>query len=104
MTCYSYSHASRMGSPTAATGSVDAGSVEHVPPTRRYPNFVAFISTGVILGFVVGSVFAYRGDDATDLRPRLQRRPVRCSSSGVVGAFVFGLLAAVVAVLLDRRD
>ena len=37
-----------------------------MPPTRRrYPNFVAFISTGAILGFVVGSAFAYFGDDDT---------------------------------------
>jgi hypothetical protein len=79
-----------------------AGSVEHVPPTRRYPNFVAFISTGVILGFVIGSAVAYLSDDETTYG-----RDYSVTSGvlfiGLAGACVFGLLAAVVAVLLDRR-
>ncbi|TPG16878.1 hypothetical protein [Pedococcus bigeumensis] len=74
-----------------------------MPPTRRYPNFVAFIATGVILGFVVGSLIAYRSDDGTTYG-----HDYSVTSAvlflGVAGAFVFGLLAAVVAVLLDRRD
>jgi uncharacterized protein involved in exopolysaccharide biosynthesis len=80
----------------------DAGSVEHVPPARRYPNFAAFIATGAILGFVVGSAVAYYSDDDTTYG-----HDYSVTSAvlflGVVGAFVFALLAAVVAVLLDRR-
>ena len=79
-----------------------AGSVEHVPPTRRYPNFAAFISTGVILGFIVGSAVAYRSDDGTTYGHDYSLTSA-VLFLGVVGAFVFGLLAAVVAVLLDRR-
>jgi hypothetical protein len=86
----------------SASDLVPAGSVEHVPPTRRSPNFVAFISTGVILGFVIGSAIASRGDDGTTYG-----HDYSVTSAvlflGLVGAFVFGLLAAVVAVLLDRR-
>lgn len=74
-----------------------------MPPTRRYPNFVAFISTGVILGFVAGSAVAYLGDDTATYG-----HDYSVTSAvlflGVVGAFVVGLLAAIVAVLLDRRD
>jgi len=73
-----------------------------VPPTRRYPNFVAFIATGAILGFVIGSAVAYLGDDGDTYG-----HDYSVTSSvlflGVTGAAVFALLAAVVAVLLDRR-
>lgn len=73
-----------------------------MPPTRRYPNFVAFISTGVILGFVIGSAVAYYGDNEA-----AYGKDYSLTSSvlfiGLLGAFVFGLLAAIVAVLLDRR-
>jgi hypothetical protein len=73
-----------------------------MPTTRRYPNFVAFISTGVILGFVIGSAVAYLSDDETTYG-----RDYSVTSGvlfiGLAGACVFGLLAAVVAVLLDRR-
>lgn len=73
-----------------------------MPRTRRYPNFVAFIATGAILGFVVGSAVAYYSDDDTTYG-----HDYSVTSAvlflGVVGAFVFALLAAVVAVLLDRR-
>jgi len=76
-----------------------------VPPTRRRPNFVAFIATGAILGFVVGSVIAYFGSgrDTTEYG-----RSFSDSSAvlflGVLGACVLGLAAAVLAVLLERRD
>lgn len=73
-----------------------------MPPTRRYPNFVAFIATGAILGFVVGSAFAYFSDNTTDYGHDYSTTSA-VLFLGVVGAFVFGLLAAVVAVLLDRR-
>jgi hypothetical protein len=75
-----------------------------VPPTRRSPNFVAFISTGVILGFVIGSVFAYFGGGDTTEYGRTYSETSSVLFLGVLGAFVFGLLAAVLAVLLERRD
>ena len=73
-----------------------------MPPTRRYPNFTAFIATGAILGFVLGSGIAYFGDDANTYG-----HDYSVTSAvlflGVTGAALFALLAAVVAVLLDRR-
>jgi threonine/homoserine/homoserine lactone efflux protein len=72
-----------------------------VPETRRYPNFTAFIATGAVLGFVVGSAVAYFSDSSATYG-----HSYSMSSAvvflGVVGACVFALLAAVVAVLLDR--
>jgi hypothetical protein len=75
--------------------------VEHVPRSRQ-PNFAAFIGTGVVLGFVIGSAYACYGDDL-----RATGRSYSTTTAvlflGLAGACLFGLLAAVVAVLLDRR-
>jgi hypothetical protein len=70
-----------------------------VPVRHRYPNFVAFIATGAILGFVVGSAFAYFGDKAAGYSTT-----TAVLFLGAVGACVLGLAAAVLAVLLERRD
>jgi membrane associated rhomboid family serine protease len=69
-----------------------------VPQTRRDPNFFAFIATGVILGFVIGSVVAVTGDEVSGYSTRTS-----VLFFGALGACVFGLLAAIIAVLLDRR-
>ncbi|MGA8977753.1 MAG: hypothetical protein WB473_01415 [Pedococcus sp.] len=74
------------------------------PSRRRYPNFVAFISTGAILGFVVGSAFAYFGGGDTTEYGRSFTAGSSVLFLGVLGACLFGLLAAVLAVLLERRD
>lgn len=70
-------------------------------PRSRYPNFVAFIGTGAVLGFAIGSAYSYFGAD-----PALSGRNYSASTSvlflGAAGACLFGLLAAVVAVLVDR--
>jgi hypothetical protein len=77
------------------------GSVEHVPRSRQ-PNFAAFIGTGVVLGFVIGSAYAYYGDDL-QATGRSYSTTTAVLFLGLAGACLFGLLAAVVAVLLDRR-
>lgn len=74
-----------------------------MPRTRRQPNFVAFISTGVIVGFVVGSFVGSRGPVITEYGHSYTSGSA-VMFVGVLGACVFGLLAAVVAVLLDRRE
>jgi hypothetical protein len=66
----------------------------------RQPNFAAFIGTGVVLGFVVGSAYGYLGPTATG---RDYSTTTSVLFLGAAGACLFGLLAAVVAVLLDRR-
>ena len=72
-----------------------------MPATRRYPNFVAFISTGAVLGFVVGSAVAYFGGGDTTETGRAYSASSSVLFLGVLGACVLGLLAAV---LLERRD
>ena len=72
--------------------------------SARRPNFVAFIGTGVVLGFVVGSAVAYLGEGDTAQYGRVYSPGAAVMFLGVLGACVFGLVAAVVAVLLDRRD
>ena len=71
--------------------------------TRR-PNFFAFIGTGVVLGFILGSAVAYFGEQDTTRYGHTYSPGTAVMFLGVLGACVFGLLAAVVAVLLDRRD
>ena len=70
-----------------------------MPHTRRAPNFAAFIATGVILGFVAGSALAYFGDEVSGYSMGTQ-----VLFFGSLGACVLGLLGAIIAVLLDRRD
>lgn len=73
-----------------------------MPKPHRYPNFTAFISTGVIVGFVIGSWLGYRGGSETEFG-NTYSASTAVLFIGLLGACVFGLLAAVVAVLLDRR-
>lgn len=72
--------------------------------TRRYPNFAAFIGTGAVLGFAIGSGIAYLVPENTTEFGRSYSPGAAVLFMGAVGACVVGMLAAVVAVLLDRRD
>lgn len=68
-----------------------------MPDRQRYPNFVAFIATGAILGVVLAGVLTWRAGEFE-----------RYSVGGALGynSVVFGLLGAlagaVVAVMSDR--
>jgi hypothetical protein len=72
--------------------------------TRRQPNFVAFIATGALLGFAIGAVVSYLTPENTTEYGSSYSPGTAVLFLGVAGAFVFGLLGAIVAVLLDRRD
>lgn len=72
----------------------------------RSPNFVRFILTGAVLGFAVGGFLAASNILAEDTE--FSRQFDYSTSAGVgylglLGALLFGLAAAVLAVLLDRR-
>ncbi len=72
-------------------------------PARRSPRFLPFILTGAVIGFVVGAFLASRPDEVAN------RTVGAYSASSAIGYLGFGcaafgaLLAAVVAILLERR-
>ncbi len=73
-------------------------------PVRR-PRFLPFILTGAVLGFLVGATLSLGGWFA-DPNPTVASNYAPSAGVGylgAVGALLVGLLAAVVAVLLDRR-
>jgi uncharacterized protein involved in exopolysaccharide biosynthesis len=78
-----------------------------VSSSRRSPNFPRFILTGAILGFALGGLIAITGT----LEGRSPDYPATYRYSqtqaimylGLLGALLFGLVAAVIAILLDRR-
>ena len=73
-----------------------AGRVRPAPP--RTPNYLRFIVTGAILGFVVGAVFSLVGEGAPDYSSGSQ-----IAFFGVMFAGIGALLAGLLAVLLERR-
>jgi len=65
---------------------------------RRTPKFTRFIATGAVIGFVVGAAVAILGAPAPTYGLNAQ-----LGYFGVLGAALGGLIAGVVAVLIDRR-
>jgi MFS family permease len=68
------------------------------PAPPRTPNYLRFIVTGAILGFVVGAVFSLVGEAAPDYSSASQ-----IAFFGVMFAGIGALLAGLLAVLLERR-
>ena len=88
-----------MGTPSAPGDLRGAGTVAAVNAPRRTPNFLPFIPTGAILGFIVGSAVAFFGRQAPGYGDGL--RP--SAYLGFLGAVLGGLLAARGRRALDRR-
>jgi hypothetical protein len=68
------------------------------PAPPRTPNYLRFIVTGAILGFVVGGVFSLVGEGVPDYSSGAQ-----IAFFGVMFAGIGALLAGLLAVLLERR-
>ncbi len=73
---------------------------------RKSPNFVRFILTGAIVGFIVGGVLAGTDllGDPVQGNPSYSYSP--SAGIGIVSllfAGLFAILAGVIAVLIDRR-
>ena len=97
-----------------AQAGVDGEVRTHLVPVRRSVKYVPFLATGAIIGFVLGSLYGRFGPDG---------RPLQGSAAGTVGEMVGGgysaltgiaylgalgalvglLVAAIVAIALDRR-
>lgn len=73
---------------------------------RRLPrrtNFVRFILTGAILGFIVGGVLGMLPSDPGDFRGRDYSVGTQVTFTAMMIAALGALLAAILAVLLDAR-
>ena len=76
-----------------------------VSPSRRPPRFLPFILTGAVLGFLVGaavSVFGWLEDPDPTVASNYGAS-AGIGYLGFLGALLFGLLAALLALLIDRR-
>ena len=98
-----------MGSPhqcaagRAGGHGAQARIVEDVP-TARYPNFVAFIATGVVLGAIAGGVISTLSDSAATTFSERSALGYMVVTFAFLGA-ILGALAAVVAdLLITRRE
>ena len=100
-----------MGSPHQCAGGgfaegwVGSRTVRSVTPARR-PRFLPIIITGAVIGFLVGASLAVFGwfEDRDPLLASNYAPSAGIGYLGFMGALVFGLLAAVVAIVLDRRS
>lgn len=66
------------------------------PP--RTPNYLRFIVTGAIIGFIAGAVFALSGEEAANYSTGSE-----LGYFGVMFGGIGALLAGLLAVLLERR-
>ena len=76
-----------------------------VSPSRRPPRFLPFILTGAVLGFLIGASFAVFGwlEDPDPTLASNYDASAGVGYLGFLGALFGGLVAAVVAILVDRR-
>jgi hypothetical protein len=73
-----------------------AEEVRPAPP--RTPNYLRFIVTGAIVGFLGGAIFSMIGESVPDYSSAAQ-----IGFFGVIFAGLGALLAGLLAVLLERR-
>ncbi len=80
-------------------------TVRSVTPPRR-PRFLRIIVTGAVLGFVLGAVVATGGwfeDPSSPLVQGTYAPTAALGYLGLLGACLFALLAALLALALDKR-
>lgn len=73
----------------------------------KTPNFLAFIGTGAVFGFLLGGWIAWSGvlEDPNAATPGYNYgASAGIGIVGLLGAGLFALAAAIIAVLIDRRN
>ncbi|MGA8044852.1 MAG: hypothetical protein WCA30_01160 [Dermatophilaceae bacterium] len=70
----------------------------------RYPNFVAFIATGVIVGAIVGGLISTLSDNAATTFSENSALGYMVVTFGLLGALVGALAGVIAEMVLTRRD
>lgn len=85
----------------------DVSTTPAVTGPARAPQFRRFIVTGALVGFVIGAWVSLSGvfeDTTSTAYENYQYSPsAGVGYLGLMGAFLGALLAAVIAILLDRK-
>lgn len=70
----------------------------------RYPNFVAFIATGVVVGGIVGGLISSLSDAAATTFSEGSALGYMVVTFAFLGAILGGLAAVVADILITRRE
>lgn len=70
----------------------------------RYPNFVAFIVTGVVLGAIAGGLISTLSDAAATTFSERSALGYMVVTFGFLGAIVGALAAVIADLLITRRE
>jgi len=75
-----------------------------VTSRRRYPNFVAFIATGTIVGMVVGVLISMLSDNPSVTFSESAALGYMAVTFGVLGAILGGLAGVLAEMVITRRN
>lgn len=70
---------------------------------RRYPNFVAFIGTGAVVGAVVGGLISTLSDNPSVLFSESAALMFMAVSFGALGAVIGAVAGVLTDMVLERR-
>jgi hypothetical protein len=101
----SFRGADRMGwrADVRSSGGERARIVDEVR-NARYPNFVAFIGTGVVIGAVVGGLISTMSDNAATTFSESSALGYMIVVFALVGAFLGALAGVIADILITRRE
>lgn len=78
--------------------------MDGVRPRRRYPNFVAFIATGTILGMIAGALISTLSGNPARNFTENAAMGYMAVTFGVIGAILGGLAGVLAEMFFTRRD
>lgn len=71
--------------------------------TRRYPNFVAFIGTGAIIGVIAGGLISVLSPNQSVTFSENSALMFMALAFGLLGAFLGALASVIADMVLERR-